>query len=530
MIALAVIALVFALIPCVLFLCNLRLYSTPRAASSGSLQPVSVLIPARNEEANIARAMSSVLANRDVELELIVLDDHSTDRTAALVLGLARNDARVRLETAPILPVGWCGKQHACSVLAGHARHPWLVFMDADVSLAPDALGRMVAFARAKNAALASGVPRQELASFGEKLLIPLIHFVLLGFLPVSRMRRSQDPAYAAGCGQLFIARASAYRASGGHAAIRTSLHDGLKLPWAFRTAGFRTDLFDATEVASCRMYQNGREVLAGLAKNATEGLASPARIGPVTLLLAIGQVLPFVMLCLPGIPTTAFILFLVAALCAWLPRWLAVKRFRQPWTGAALHPVGVVALLAIQWLAFFRSLNGRPATWRGRSYVQAAVIFLVLAGPGRAATNTPHRLHSFQLKDQYEQARRYDFPKTNLSFVVVADQKGADQLSAWIQPVHDHFAARIDIDGVADMSPVPSPLRGMVRRSFLKQSSYPVMLDWEGAVVKQFHPRPKVANVYVVAKDGTILESWSGPATREQIKKLLSALDRHTR
>ena len=96
-------------------------------------------------------------------------------------------------------------------------------------------------------------------------------------------MRRSRHPAYGAGCGQLFLARREAYETAGGHAAIRATLHDGVKLPRAFRAAGLRTDLFDATDVASCRMYRNAGEVWRGLAKNATEGLAAPGKIVPAT-------------------------------------------------------------------------------------------------------------------------------------------------------------------------------------------------------------------------------------------------------
>src|SRR5690606_21074414 len=143
----------------------------------------------------------------------------------------------VRLAPAPPLPAGWCGKQHACHVLASLARHPLLVFIDADVRLAPDALERIAAFmgerapGRAREGrtrtppSLASGVPRQELGTFSERLLIPLIHFILLGFLPMPVMRRTRWPAMSAGCGQLFIARRDAYFAAGGHASIRATLH-----------------------------------------------------------------------------------------------------------------------------------------------------------------------------------------------------------------------------------------------------------------------------------------------------------------
>ena len=212
-----IIYLFLALIPCVLFLVNLRLYRPPLPPGLGdSIPSISVLIPARNEEANIGRALQSVLANRDVTLEVVVLDDHSSDRTAAVVNEFAARDGRVRLELAPPLPPGWCGKQHACAALAGHGRFPLLVFMDADVRLTSNALARMAGLMTATNVALASGVPRQEVGTFWEKLLIPLIHFVLLGFLPIARMRRSRKPAFAAGCGQLFMARADAYRTCGG--------------------------------------------------------------------------------------------------------------------------------------------------------------------------------------------------------------------------------------------------------------------------------------------------------------------------
>jgi hypothetical protein len=122
---------------------------------------------------------------------------------------------RVKLRAARDLPPGWCGKQHACTVLAGLARSPLLVFLDADLQLAPDGLARLAAFLDASGTDLASGIPRQETVGLLERLVIPLIHFILLSFLPVERMRKSPHPAFSAGCGQLFIARRSSYRLSG---------------------------------------------------------------------------------------------------------------------------------------------------------------------------------------------------------------------------------------------------------------------------------------------------------------------------
>jgi len=395
---LAIIALTLASVPAVMFLWNLpqlrRLTPHRRAghplrigwgAGQGEglsrLSAVSVLIPARNESANIRGALSSVLANREADFEVIVLDDHSEDDTAAIVRELANCDPRVRLEFAPQLPSGWCGKQHACHMLAKHAAHPLLLFMDADVQLAPDALARLSAFMSddafvdrksqiANRIALASGVPRQLTGTLLEKLLIPLIHFVLLGFLPIWRMRHCVKPAYGAGCGQLFIARADAYHAVGGHGAIRDSLHDGLKLPRAFRRAGFQTDLFDATDLATCRMYRGAREVVQGLTKNAHEGLAAPAQIGPWTLLLFGGQILPWMLLAAsPWLGIELLPLAITGVMLTILPRVLAAWRFQQSWLGVMLHPLAVALFLSIQWRALVRSSHHQPKTWKGRSY-----------------------------------------------------------------------------------------------------------------------------------------------------------------
>jgi hypothetical protein len=334
------------------------------------------LIPARNEERAIGAAVLSVLASTGVELEVIVLDDHSEDGTASIVAKLAACDDRVRLIPGPELPTGWCGKQHACWVLAQEARHALIVFLDADVRLAPHALACMAEFVRTSGTDLASGIPHQVTVTLGEKLLIPLIHFILLGFLPICIMRKCRWPPLSGGCGQIFVARREAYERCGGHSVIRDSLHDGIKLPRAFRASGFRTDLFDATDLASCRMYQSWRQVWFGLSKNASEALAAPATIGPITLILLGGQIVPLVLLfwrltSLPEPwPDWQLGLTTLATLLAYYPRLSAAARFRQSWLGAILHPLGIVILVAIQWFAFFHNFLGRPNRWKGRHYI----------------------------------------------------------------------------------------------------------------------------------------------------------------
>lgn len=371
MTALVAAALLFAAWPALLFVRNLRVFAPP-AVIRDAASDVAILIPARNEGANIRAAVQAALAN--IGGEVWVLDDASTDRTCDIVTEIAMREPRLHLLQGEPLPTGWFGKNWACAQLGRATARPVLLFADADVRLAPTAAARLSAWLRVSGAQLASGVPRQELGSFSERLLIPLIHFVLLGFLPLERMRRSRHPAYATGCGQLVVADADAYRKVKGHASISDRIHDGLALPKRFREAGFHTDLFDATDLASCRMYRSDQETWRGLSKNTHEGLGAPARILPVTMILFLGQVLPFVILLIGSRLTTLQLLGVLSA-CGFgiWPRLLAAFRFRQPLGMILLHPFAIIALLAIQWCGLLRFLLKRPTQWKARAYPRTA-------------------------------------------------------------------------------------------------------------------------------------------------------------
>jgi hypothetical protein len=369
-----------AIVPAMLWVWNMLIYREPSAPSCGDTgtcllsEGVSVLIPARNEERVIAASIESLLASRGIEMEIIVLDDGSTDGTAEIVRNIAIRDARVHLQSSPPLPGGWNGKQHACYALAQMARSNVLCFLDADVRLAPEALADMSGFLSSTGSDLVSGFPRQETETPMEWLLLPLIHFVLLSYLPLAAMRVLNASGFAVGCGQFLMVRREAYRKSGGHAAIRATMHDGLLLPKLFRRNGLRTDLADLTHLATCRMYRNASQVWRGLSKNATEGMATPARILPFTFLLLFGQVIPAVLAISLAIAPASYsaherALIFVSVAASFIPRILSVWKYRQSLLGALLHPLGVTLLLVLEWYALVRKLAGQPVTWKERAY-----------------------------------------------------------------------------------------------------------------------------------------------------------------
>lgn len=333
---------------------------------------VAVLIPARNEALRIRGVLDAILLSEGVHVEICVLDDESQDGTDRIVQEYASRDSRVRLLRGQPKPPGWSGKQYACWQLGQTATAEEYVFLDADVILAADALARSVALRRLTGADLLSGFPRQRVVTLGEQLLIPLIHVVLLCFLPFVLMRWSRMVAAAAGCGQFFLTTRTAWRKSGGHSLIRQSLHDGVMLPRAYRTLGFRTDLFDASDLAECRMYTGFGETWLGLLKNAVEGFAKIGVLPVISTLIGLSSILPVVltvMLFLSLIPKEHSVPVAIACVLSYLPRVVCCGRYDHAWIGAVLHPVGMFLFLVIQWVALIRMWLGKGVQWRQRSY-----------------------------------------------------------------------------------------------------------------------------------------------------------------
>lgn len=365
-------ALALALLFAGMVALNLLFFRGPPRPSGSDRPRLSLLIPARDEEANIGAAIDAALASEGVEIEVVVLDDGSTDRTAAIVADYAARDPRVRLETAPPLPTGWNGKQHACWALSRLARHPLLAFMDADVRLEPEGLARLAADLERKRLDLHSAFPRQTTGTLGEALLVPQIHVLLLGYLPFwFAWAFPRASGFATGCGQLMLARAGAYHRAGGHSAIRASRHDGLKLPRAFRRAGLRTGVCDGTALATCRMYCGLTEAWTGFSKNATEGMATPTGLPVWTVLLGGGHLAPLALwpaaaaLGARAAAADAALAFAVVMIA----RFGLALRFRQRLIGAALHPLGVLLMLRLQWSALHAARRGETPLWRGRAY-----------------------------------------------------------------------------------------------------------------------------------------------------------------
>ena len=148
------------------------------------------------------------------------------------------------------------------------------------------------------------------------------------------------------------------------------------------------------------------------------------------------------------------------------------------------------------------------------------------LVGLGAVTASPPKRISDFVLSDQNSVLRRYSFPKEKVTAMTVADRAGSAQLEPWIRNLYERYGSQIDIDGVADVSMVPTPLHGVVRALFRNRLTHSVMLDWDGSVAKRLDYEPGVANIYVIDREGTILQRITGPVNLSSKLELFRTID----
>lgn len=273
---------------------NVQALRTPSRDPRPLDERVSVLLPVRDEAHQVEACVRSVLASTGVpDLEVLVLDDGSVDGTAASVRRAAEGDPRLRLLTGAAPPREWLGKPYACEQLAQEATGDVLVFLDADVRLAPDALAATVALLREAGLDLVCPYPRQVAGTLAERLLQPLLQWSWLTTLPLGLAERSPRPSLAAANGQLLAVDAAAYRRAGGHRAVRAEVLDDVALLRAVKRAGGRGGVADGTALASCRMYSSWPELRDGYAKWLWSAFGSRRGAAAVVALLTWAYVLP---------------------------------------------------------------------------------------------------------------------------------------------------------------------------------------------------------------------------------------------
>lgn len=341
---------------------------------------VSIIVPARDEERNIRRCITSLLEQDYDKLEVIVVDDGSTDGTASILADLARGHPRgqqLRVERVDELPAGWAGKPHALHTGAQAARGDWLLFTDADTWHAPGALRFALARASNEDADLLSLGSKQELPGFWNKVMMPLAYLGISMLYPIKAVNDPNSPIAIAN-GQYILIRRAAYDIVGGYARpdLRATLLDDRDLARVVKDNGFRLRLDDGRDLLHVWMYRGLRETWYGWRKNVYLG----NRGGwPFFLLQLIGlplvTIAPFVLLLLGWFMpahkgrdeinlAAAVELTPLLAYRGWLDRMIDV-----PWYYAFTHPLAAAIFEGILAQSAWRVITRKGVDWRGRRY-----------------------------------------------------------------------------------------------------------------------------------------------------------------
>jgi glycosyltransferase involved in cell wall biosynthesis len=326
---------------------------------------VSIIVPARNEEANLATCLESLVAQTDIRYEIIVVDDDSTDRTAEI----ARSFPNVKVIPAGPLPETWTGKNNAMSAGAKIAKGNWLLFTDADTVHAPGSLARAVAEAEQQGAALLSYSPAQEVHGFWERAVMPVIFAELATTYPPQAVNDPASPIAAAN-GQFLMISREAYDAVSGHTTISADLLEDVALARLVKRSGRKIFFRYAPDAVRTRMYRSFAQLREGWTKNLALLFPRPralAFLRTAEFLLIVGNLSAAIWAKFSGRPNLTL---QTALLTVILSGWFAM-RIRKAHFPALPSLASICGLLVFAYL-LLRSANLHGNTgvvWKGRAY-----------------------------------------------------------------------------------------------------------------------------------------------------------------
>ena len=357
---------------------NLKSIKIPRLTSKVPQNPplISVLVPARNEGDNMAICLESLQRQDYPNFEIIVLDDNSVDRTAEIVNELAKRDNRIRLVRGQPLPEGWAGKPFACQQLARQAKGSWLLFVDADTIHEPHMLRSVRALAMEENISLLSGFPRQVNRHLPQKIAVPLLSFIIIGWVPLWWVQRKGSKRASVAIGQFLFFSRDEYWRIGGHEVVKSRILEDIWMGIEVARHKGRHIAVDLSSVVTCDMYPTTAAMWHGLVRCIYSVVViSPVMLMGLIVIAVFLYIAPFYwlwngffMLPTPLVWRATVISQVVLIL---LIRWLIDARFKAPAVSVWLHPLGIFYLLVTVLYSSWRWWIGAGVSWKEREYGQ---------------------------------------------------------------------------------------------------------------------------------------------------------------
>ncbi|MCD8742548.1 glycosyltransferase family 2 protein [Mucilaginibacter roseus] len=321
---------------------------------------VSILIPARNEEQNIDNLLRSITRQEYQNYEVIILDDNSTDNTFAICQHYAAAHPNFKVIKGEALPDGWLGKNFACYQLAKQAKGKYLMFVDADEEIEHGLINSAVHRMHLRQVALLSLFTNQRMVTLGEKLVVPLMHFLLLNLLPIRLIYLTRHYAVAAASGQFMFFDAEAYHANQWHKQVRDKVVEDVEIMKLVKAARYRGEGLLANDLIYCRMYTGYNEAIQGFSKNflAIFNYSVPGFLVYITLLIG-GPMLVITTMNLPLIALMVGLIILTRIM-------ISFSAGQNPLLNVVLHPLQMASMVVIAYFAVQQYLT-KNTVWKGR-------------------------------------------------------------------------------------------------------------------------------------------------------------------
>ena len=336
----------------------------------GPLPLVSVLIPARNEERNIKKCICSLLKQNYPHLEVIVLDDNSTDQTFRIVKELSRYSKKLKVVKGRELPPNWYGKTWACHQLSQKARGEWFLFTDADTTHRPNSVSRALAAAQKNKAIFVTCIPGLTTKTWSERLYLPLIHFAFVVLLPFKLINYSSDSRLSFSIGPFMLIKRDFFLSCGGYEAVKSEIVDDMALAKVVKQKGGKISIVDGTKCMSVRFYTRFSELWHGFSKNSYEAIGgAPHYLAFVSLVCYFLFIYPYLSLwgALESHQSITLPIFQVAVLSAM--KIILALRFKTSVFYGFLHPLTIGLALIILFNSFRLSLFKKKIAWKERLY-----------------------------------------------------------------------------------------------------------------------------------------------------------------
>ncbi len=364
-------SIIFYIIPTTISILNLLFFNSNDYNKYEKFENmVSVLIPARNEEKNIEKCVDSVVNQGEIVSEIIIYDDHSTDKTKDIIKFLTKKyESLVKQAKTKNLPKGWLGKNYACHNLSTEAKSQNILFIDADTTLKDNAVSKIVSISLKNKITMISAWPKIKMESRTEKILMPVLNLIVFTLFPYIISTKFMTSSLGLAHGACIFFNKKKYIKYGGHKLVKNNFFEDTSLAKKWRDFGENSQIINGEKIIEVRMYESLKEIIDGFTKNFYPALGNLFRFTIFQTYFALSYIIFPILVFIYSYQDKIDVLFLSVIILSILPRIIINIKFKYQILSLILNPFSILIMLFIGYKSFYQSVIKKNITWKKRIY-----------------------------------------------------------------------------------------------------------------------------------------------------------------